>query len=515
MLEAGGRDTSPFIKVPAGVVRAGAKHDWGYRSQPDPTRYGAAEEWVRGRVLGGSSSINGTLYMRGTPQDFDRWCMPGWSAADIMPLFRQMECSDQPGPLRGHSGPLYVRTVKRPHAITEAFIESACAAGFPFNQDYNGEHQFGVGPAQLSQRRGFRCSAADAFLRPMLRQPNVTLLLNALVERIEIENGRAVGVSFLHRGRKRYETARNIALCAGVINSPKLLMLSGIGDKHELRRHGIHVSLDLPGVGRNLLEHPMVTLLWRAKVPTTNLTEGVIQKLGIAARFLIHGDGPISDLFEALVFAKSRAAQVDPDLQVIFMSRGFEAHPSGGYRLMPFPAVAVHILETHPKSRGQVKLASRDPSDPPLIECRLLDEQADVDALVDGIAIVRRIMREAPMSRLIREEIAPGAKIECASVVEDYVRRNSGISFHPIGTCRMGTDVDSVVGPDLRVHGIENLWIADASIIPRSLSANMNAVCMMIGKKLGKQLISAPVEDVSKNVRSGPMQIPQIKTQNA
>lgn len=490
VIEAGGWDRSPFIKVAAGQPRACADHDWGYWSQPDPSRNGVTENWIRGRVLGGSSSINGTMFVRGTSADFDRWSIPGWSALEVMPIFREYEKSDQLGPLRGRAGALHVRTVKRPHPITTAFVRSACAVGYQFNPDYNGETQEGVGYAQLSQRRGFRCSAADAFLKPLLSRRNLKLLLNALVEKIEVADGRAVAVSFSHGGQTRRETARDIILCAGAINSPKLLMLSGIGDPDELRRHDIALVRAAPGVGRNLKEHPLVTLNYRTGIPTYNLTEGPLQKLSIATQFLMSGEGPISNLFEGAAFVKSSAAEPVPDLQLVFMACGFEKGADGHYKLAPVPSVSVHIIESYPLSSGRVRLASNDPNDPPLIECRLLQAQADVDTLVKGIPVVRRIMRAEPMASLIEEEISPGANVEGPSSLQEFVRNHTGISFHPIGTCRMGMDAEAVVGADLRVHGTENLWVADASIVPQPLSANMNAACIMIGMKLGKHLVA-------------------------
>lgn len=494
LVEAGGRDRSLFIKVAAAQPQACARHDWGYWSQPDPSRNGATENWVRGRVLGGSSSINGTMYTRGTPADFDRWNVPGWSGQDVLPIFREFENSDQSGALRGHSGPLHIRTVRHPHAITRAFVESARAAGHPFNEDYNGERQEGVSYAQLSQRRGWRCSAADAFLKPLRGKKNLELVLDATVEKIEFDAGRAVGVRFVQRGKRRRETAHHIILCAGVINTPQLLMLSGIGDPAELERHDIAVVLELRGVGRQLKEQPMLRLAYRTKTPSYNLTEGPLQKLGIAAKFLARGEGPISNLFEAAAFLKSSAAEPVPDLQVIFMPMEYLKLPGGGYGLAPYPSVSVLILGSFPRSRGRVRLAIDNASDPPRIECRLLEEQADVDTLVRGIGEIRRIMSTPPIANLVSEETSPGARIAEPSALQEHVRDHAGISLHPIGTCRMGTDADSVVGPDLRVHGTENLWIADASIIPEHMSANMNAVCILIGLKLGKQLTAAPVQ---------------------
>ncbi len=493
ILEAGGSDRSPFIKIPAGVLQACARYDWGYRSQPDPSRYGAVDKWLRGRVLGGSSSINGMVYIRGAAGDFDRWdesCghVGRWSAKDVLPLFQAMEHSDQNGPLRGRAGPLHVTTVKRPHAVTQAFVESARAAGVPFNDDYNGESQEGVSYMQRSVRQGLRWSAADAFLKPLIAQGRVEVRLHSEVRRIEIAHGRAHGVTYTCRGKPLEATARDIVLCAGALNSPKILMLSGVGDPRALAAHGIQGVLNLPGVGQNLIEQPMVSMSYRSRVPTYNLTEGILQRLQIAAKFLKHREGPISSAFESTAFLKTLASSQVPDTQLLFFPVGYRVSAEGTYKLAPYPAFTTYVIRSHPLSRGQIRLASSDPEQPPLIECRLLEREEDVDALVRGINAVRRIMHTAPIASIIDEETAPGAGISHMHDLREFVREHAEITFHPIGTCRMGVGADAVVDPFLRVRGIENLWIGDASIMPDHISANINAACMMIGTKLGKQL---------------------------
>jgi choline dehydrogenase len=496
VLEAGGSDRSPFIRLQAGAFRACVDHDWGYWSQPDPTRNGAKERWWKGRVLGGSSSVNSTIFVRGAAQDYDGWSRicggaGGWSARDVMPLFRELERSDQPDAARGRDGPLHVRTVKRPHAVLDAFIQSARAVGYPFNRDYNGERQEGVAYAQLTQSRGgWRCSAARAFLRPLLGRSNLELELDALVEKIHVENGRAVGVSFRQGGQGRRQNARHIILCAGAINSPKLLMLSGIGGRQELERHGIPVVKDLPGVGRHLKEHPLTRVIYRTRVATYNLTEGLWQKFAIAAKFLVHGEGPIANVFEGVAFLKSAPMEPNPDLQLHFVSLGYLTTPDSMLVLAPYPSVLIYVNKSHPASSGHVRLASADPKEPPLIEPRLFEDRSDMDVLVRGIALVRQIMRQEPIASLLKEESEPGSPVASTEALEEYVRTHTTTANHTAGTCCMGIDEDAVVGPDLRVRGIENLWVADASIMPTLVSGNTNAACMMIGKKLGKQLIA-------------------------
>jgi choline dehydrogenase-like flavoprotein len=491
VIEAGGSDRSPYIKVPLGQIRAITRYDWGYRSQPDPSRGGASDAWLRGKVLGGSSSINGMLYVKGAASDFDRWaelCGGGWSSKEVLPIFRELECSDQSGPARGRDGRMYVRTVRKPHPITDAFIQAAAIGGYRFNEDYNGQGQEGVGYAQLSQRRGLRCSAADAFLKPLLSRNKVTLFTDSMVERIEIANGRATGVVFTREGNRCRESAREIILCAGAIGSPQILMLSGVGDPQELARHDIPVALSLPGVGRNLREHPLLRMMYRTTIPTYNVTEGMLQQLKFAANYLWYRAGPLANPFEAIAFLRSSPARVHPDIQLHFLPLGFLTHPDGSVELATVPSVTVLLNKSHPVSRGRIRLAGAKATDAPLIECRLLEEDADLDTLVQGISTVRKIMAAKPIARWIDEEVSPGRDLDEPSALEDYIRRHTTIAAHPVGTCRMGKDEEAVVDPELRVRGAQNLWVADASVMPDLISGNTNAVCMMIGAKLGKRL---------------------------
>lgn len=305
-----------------------------------------------------------------------------------------------------------------------------------------------------------------------------------------MKDGRAVGVSFIRDGKRHREAARDIILCAGAINSPKLLMLSGIGAAEQLQRHGIAVELALPGVGQNLREQPMVFLKFRSRIPTFNLTGGILQKAGVLASFLLHGEGPISNLFEATAFLRSSQKQTAPDIQLIFMAFGYLKGTDGRSKLAPYPSFMILLIKSYPCSSGQIRLASADPNAAPLIECRLLEADADVETLVQGIEATRRIVGHEPIASLIQTEEVPGGSIADAASLRDYVRRSTAISLHPIGTCRMGLDEWAVVSPELRVHGTENLWVADASVMPDHTSPNINAACMMIGMKLGKQLLA-------------------------
>jgi choline dehydrogenase len=491
LIEPGGSNRSLYIKVPALIGRIDRTADWGYMSRPDLSRAGKTEKWQRGHILGGSSSVNGMIFVRGAPHDFDRWAAmgnTGWSYADVFPLFQEMERSDQLRATRGRRGPLFVRTVDHSHPLTSAFIESAGAAGFPFNPDYNVGSQEGVSSVQLSQRRGLRWSAADAFVNPLLRKQNFKLLLNAHVDRIQLDGGKATGVALTRAERSERISGRRIVLCAGAINTPKLLMLSGIGDPAELRAHGIPVVVSAPEVGRNLQEHPLVRLLYKTRIPSNNLTEGLSQKLKIARQFLLHRSGPIATGIEAVGFLKTSPDLPHPDVQLHFVTLGITSF--FGESRSPFlkcPSVTVYVNKSNPASRGRIRLSGAKPLDRPKIECKLLAEgSGDPETLLGGVGVVRKIMAAQPVRDLVEEEITPGADYVSDEDMKRYVQTQTEVAYHPVGTCRMGSDAAAVVSPELRVHGIENLWIADASIMPSLISGSTNAVCMMIGMKLGK-----------------------------
>nr|WP_047168053.1 FAD-dependent oxidoreductase [Sphingomonas sp. Y57] len=488
IVEAGPADRSPFIRVPAGQIYAVRRHDWGYRTAPDASRDGVEELWPRGKVLGGSSSINGTMYVRGAPADFDRWADglgtagASWRSDRIMAMFDDLEAG------KGAGGRLHVRPVRYPHPVTRAFVEAAQAIGAPFNSDYNDGDQEGAGYAQMTQRCGLRWSAADAFLRPLRSNGNVEIMTSATVDRILIEDGAAIGIRYRRGEGPREARGRNIVLSAGAIASPQLLMLSGIGDPDHLGAHGIPVVVSRKEVGRNLREHPLVRLTYRMRTPTYSLTEGWLHMLGIGLRYLAGREGPLSNIFEATAFLRSSSAMPDPDIQLHLMPIGYVKGPDGLYGFAPYRSVTVLLNISHPASSGSVRLAAADVETPPVIECALLSERRDVDTLIDGVSVVRDIMSTHPIADLVEEEAVPGARVQGRAEIEAFLRGHTGVAFHPAGTCRMGIDAHAVVDPALNVRGVRNLWIADASIMPDLVSGNTNAVCMMIGAKLGREL---------------------------
>jgi choline dehydrogenase len=497
LLEAGDNDQRLAIKIPAALGYSDAlsrQFDWGYWSVADPSRNNRSDHWWRGRVVGGSSSINGMLYARGSAADYDRWAAlgnRGWSAREVMPVFQALEHSDRFGAGRGRKGPVHLRSVQGAQAVTRAFLEASQHAGFQLNADYNGASQEGMGYAELTQRGRLRWSAADAFLRPALRRRNLRLITQARVHRLRIGGQRVSGVCYEYDGSLQEAPARHVVLCAGALNTPQLLMLSGIGGAEELRRHGIEVMVDRTQVGRNLREHPVVKLTYRMNCSTFNPTEGYGQKAKFLLQYLLRGQGPLATIFEATGFLKTVADLDGPDIQLHFMPVGLARADDPGPLVLPFPGITVLLNKSHPLSSGEIRLADNDPRSAPLIECRLLSDERDLATLVRGVELVRRIMKTQPIAGLVEQEVRPGEDRRDSLSIQDYVRNNTELAFHPVGTCRMGVDEEAVVSPELRVRGVDNLWIADASIMPDLISGNTNAVCMMIGEKLGRALAAS------------------------
>jgi choline dehydrogenase len=420
-----------------------------------------------------------------------------------MPLFRDLErCdaairrTDERG-IRGYEGPLYVKMTQWRHPLVEAFVLAAQLSGHPFNPDYNGISQEGIAYGQATQRRGRRWSCADAFLRSDRKPASLTVKLDAQVHKVLIKDGKAVGVKLEHHGCVQEVSAGRVIICAGAINTPQLLMLSGIGNAGVLRGLGIPVVVDRPDVGQGLMEHPMIRFTYRVNRPTYNITGGVRQKLQFLARYLCWGAGPLSMIVEALGFMKTTAAEPHPDVQLHVLPFGWgvgdAANNTGGTGpglavAAGYPCLSVLVNKNHPLSRGQVRLSSPDPKAKVLIEPRLLDRHEDVETLVRSIAMVRDIIAQPAVAPHVVEEVQPGAKIHSGQSKVEFVKRFTEIAAHPAGTCRMGVDPSAVVTPKLEVRGIRDLYIGDASVMPDLISGNTNAACMMIGDKLGRML---------------------------
>jgi len=488
LIEAGGRDTSPYIHIPAAIVKAigNPRLDWMHLTEPDPSRGGRVDLWSAGKGLGGSSSINGMLYVRGAPHDYDAWAQPGWSSADVAPLFRRMERTafgqDQ---VRGREGPMVVEGLRSRHPLGAAFEAAAVEAGWPANPDYNGRVQEGVSPPQVTQRRGRRFSAARAYLKPAKGRRNLTVLTGVEVERLTFEGKRCTGVA-LRDGRSL--TARETILSAGAMGSPKLLLLSGIGPADDLRALGIVMVHDAPEVGCNVQEHPHAAISHDVTVRTYNMEINGPRVPLHLANWLFFRRGPVTSPYpHAVGFFRSHPSLDAPDLQLMFGPFAFAMSPEGVVRYHK-PAVTSVVALSYPKSMGRISLRANDPSAPLKIEHRLLDHPDDVAALVRGIRIVRDVYRQPAIARHVIGERLPGPDVASDAELEAYVRATSYPTNHPMGGCAMG----KVVGADLRVIGVEGLRVADASVMPRHVSGNINACVLMIGEK-ASDLIRAAV----------------------
>jgi choline dehydrogenase len=515
LLEAGGEDYSPFIRVPAGFRQLDAdKYNWQYTAEPDVSRNGIVEHWGGGKVLGGSSSINGQVWTRGHPGDYDEWAemgADGWSFDDVLPSFRKSETFETGGTrLRGGQGPIHASYGRVKHRLTDAFIAAAQQAGLPFNPDYNGEKQIGVGYAQLSQRRGWRNSTARAYLAPVRRRKNLTVLTHAQVTRIVFEDGRATGVEFHRKGRpQRVQARREVIVSTGAIATPKALMLSGIGPADVLKEHGIAVVTELPGVGANLQEHIYSTMIFGVNIPTINmeLTAKGVLKHGLD--FALRGRGAVTTAAaHALVFGALHEGRDRPDYEIIFGPLGLagdtpatDAGEGVKYRhdvheLKPMKVSSVMAMPSvsHPRARGRVVLRSADPHDKPMIEHLLLEDGQDIADLTEVCRITRAIVTANAMRPYVTEEMLPGPAVTTDAEWEAYFRSHSWRGEHPCGTCRMGQDEMSVVDSRLRVHGVGGLRVVDASVMPTVISGHTNAPTVMIAER-GADLIRADNAD--------------------
>lgn len=499
LIEAGGSDRSPVIKMPAATDLYGIgnpKYDWNYHTEPDPTRNGRQDVWPRGKVIGGSSSLCGLVYMRGQASDYDHWAElgnPGWSYADVLPYFKRSETNENgANHYRGGDGPLHTSNLRSRHPLAEKFVEAAIATGLPANSDFNGKTQLGAGFVQANQIFGRRHSAADAYLSPVRGRKNLRVISKAQVSRVLIDNRVAVGVEYYRRDNSRHvvRARREVIVSAGAIASPQLLMLSGIGNEIELSGLGISTHHDLPGVGRNLHDHVGVYLTYRVDQPTYNSEAGPVKSAIHGLNWLLRGRGPATAPgAQAMAFVRSEPSKVDPDLQLHFTPVGYKLTPDD-LIILKDPVVTAIPNVSRPRSRGHIGLRSTDFRDPPRIFSRLLEAESDMRTLIAGCRYIRRIFAAAPLTRHVVEEMAPGKPEMTDADWETFLREESVTVFHPVGTCKMGPDPMAVVDSSLRVHGIAKLRVVDASIMPQLVSGNTNAPAIMIGER-GADLILA------------------------
>ena len=495
LLEAGGEDRDIWLHIPLGYGRhfTNPKVNWLYETEPEAECHGRRVIQPRGKVMGGSSSINGLMYVRGQAEDYDRWRQlgnVGWSHADVLPYFRRAEHQSRgTDEWHGEGGPLAVSDLGN-LPICDAFIEAAEQCGYKRNPDFNGAAQEGFGYYQFTTRNGRRCSTAAGYLKPARKRANLKVVSNALATRVLFEGKSAIGIEYLQGDAKRTARAGEVILAGGAFNSPQLMQLSGLGPAALLREHGIAVIADMPGVGADLQDHFHARLVFRATLPVsandffTNRLRGLAAGLDYLLRrrgLLAMGAGYVGG------FLRTNEAVATPDVQTHIML--FSADAIGG-PLHPFSGVTCPVIVLRPESRGTVRIKSADPRQPPAIRPNYLSAAKDRDTTVAGIRALRRIMAAPPMAPYIEAEHEPGR--DCASDDDliDYVRRRGSTVYHPTSTCRMGTDPAAVVDARLKVHGIDGLRIVDASIMPALVSGNTNAPTIMIAEK-GADMILA------------------------
>jgi choline dehydrogenase len=490
LLEAGGHDRHLWIHIPLGYGKlfADRRVNWLYASEPEPELDNRRIIQPRGKVLGGSSSINGLLYVRGQPADFDHWRQlgnAGWSFDDVLPYFRRAEDQERgEDALHGAGGPLAVSDVCEPHPLCEAFIESAEQAGFGRNPDFNGKTQEGAGYFQYTARRGRRWSTARGYLRAARRRPNLAVVPNALATRILMSGRRAVGVEYRQGDMTRTaQASHEVILAGGAFNSPQLLQLSGIGPGSLLQSLGIGVICDIPGVGAELQDHLQVRMQYRCTEPITmnDVIHSWRQRAQAGVRYLLYRKGLLAiGAGYAGGFFRTSALAATPDVQVHFLIFSGE---TAGAALHPFPGFIASVCQLRPESRGFVRVKSPDPRQPPAIQPRYLTSAVDRDTVVAGMRLLRGIMRQPAMRRYVAEERAPPPQVTSDADLLAFARATATTVFHPTSTCHMGCDATAVVDERLRVRGIERLRVVDGSIMPTLVSGNTNAAIVMIAEK--------------------------------
>jgi choline dehydrogenase len=490
LLEAGGEDRNRWIHIPLGFGKtfADPSVNWCYETEPDP---GAADRrvfWPRGKVLGGSSSINGMVYIRGQAEDFDHWRQlgnAGWSFDDVLPYFKRSEHQVRGADAwHGTGGPLCVSDVADRHPICEAFIDAAMSLGFRRNDDFNGAGQDGVGYHQTTTRNGKRCSTAVGYLRPAMTRPNLRVVTEALTEKIAFEGRRAIGVVFRRGGAAHTaQAAREIILCAGAVNSPQILMLSGIGPAAHLAAKGVALLHDLPGVGQSLQDHYSAPLKFKCTEPVTvnDVMQSNLKKLKAGLQYYAFRNGPLAmGTSPAALFARTRPELASADIKCSISPFSADRPQDG---LHPWSGFTTIVYQLRPESRGRIELKSPDPFDAPAVFPNYLATPTDQQTIVEGLKLLRRIMATPQMEHFVASEFQPGAAVVTDDELLSYARRRGGTVYHPTSTCKMGVDPLAVVDPELRVHGVEGLRVADASIMPTVVSGNTNAASIMIGEK--------------------------------
>lgn len=499
LLEAGPETWHPLIHIPAGVrsLHRNPALNWNYSTEPHPDTANRSINWPRGRVIGGTGSINGMLYVRGNPGDYDCWAdmgCPGWSYAEVLPYFKKTERYESGDPrYRGKDGPMSVVDYKAHLNLTHRFVQAAQQVGLPLTEDYNGAQQEGVGYSQMTRQGRFRGSTAFALLRPARSRPNLQVKTNAFVTRLVFEGKRCVGVTYRKSGHETtVRSRREVIVCGGAVNSPHLLMLSGVGPAAQMQTLGIPVVHDSPGVGKNLIDHYYggVTARVRNEISINELARGwrLVREV---LRFFLAGDGALTyGVTASTIFTRSRPELARPDLQLLFTPASYNRERFG--ELEAAPGITAVVCIVQPESRGTMTLQSADPAVPPRIQPNYLSAPNDVRALVAGVRLVRQIFAAPAMAQCVVCETYPGPQASSDEAIVDALRLTGTTGYHAVGTCRMGSDAGAVVDPQLRVIGTEGLRVVDASVMPTVPTGNTNAPTIMVAEKAA-DLIRASV----------------------
>ncbi len=497
LLEAGARDRNVWIHLPIGYGKTmwHPRLNWRFETEPDPNMDNRRLYWPRGKALGGSSSINGLVVVRGQREDYDAWRdlgNLGWGWSDVLPYFVKLESNpDFPeDQLHGTSGPLHVSSIPRRHELIEAVIASAEKLGVPRTRDFNGASQEGVGYFQLTTRNGLRVSAAKAYLRPAARHKNLEIVTKAHATRILFEQGRAAGVAYRQGGAERTIRARRgVVLSAGALQSPQLLMLSGIGPGAHLNEMSIPVLIDRPGVGMNLQDHLQVRAIYKATKPitTNDALRSPLGRMRMGLEWILTRGGPLAiGINQGGLFTRVLPESKTPDIQ--FHIATLSADMAGG-KVHPFSGFTLSVCQLRPESRGYLKLASPDPLAPPAIHPNYLATETDRRCVVAGLAFARKLAQTPPLANLVAAEYQPGADVKTDADLLAFARARGQTIFHPSGTCRMGSDADAVIDPRLRVRGVDGLWVVDCSIMPTLVSGNTHVPAVMIGEKASDMIL--------------------------
>jgi len=507
ILEAGGSDKRFWIQMPIGYGKTYYQKavNWMYMAEADAGTNNRKSYWPRGKVLGGSSSINAMVYIRGHKFDFDNWAAqgnPGWSYREVLPYFKKSECNQLGADAyRGGEGPMHVADVSRDlHPLCTNFIQAGQQLGLNYNDNLNGAEQEGIGLYQTTTKNGFRQSAAKAFLHPARKRSNLTVITSAHASKILFEDKTAVGVEFLHKGKtKQLFACREVIISGGAVNSPQLLQLSGVGPKALLDSLAIPLVHNSPAVGQNLQDHLGMDFLYRCKEPTLNdELHSLWGKIRAGIKYVVSRRGPLSlSINQGGGFIRTRSELLQPNIQLYFSPLSYTRAPAGTRPLLnpdPFSAFSLGLTNCRPTSRGYIHIKSRDPRQPPLIKPNYLSTDEDVQTLLEGVKYLRQMAETGPLKDIIVEEMRPGLDCQSDQQLIDDIRGYAWTCFHPSSTCKMGPDpLGSVVDSQLKVHGVESLRVIDASVFPELVSGNTNAAAIMVAEK-GADLILADVQ---------------------